>query len=367
MTYKVIGIMSGSSLDGLDIVYANFNETGGKWNFELITGDCYPFDKNLKQQLLQATTLLAKDYLLLHSNFGEYIGKSILQFIQQNNLQHAVDFICSHGHTVFHIPKSKMTAQLGEGAAIAAITGLPVITDLRSLDVAFGGQGAPIVPVGEKYLFSEYPLLLNLGGISNLTFHSGDEFIAFDICPTNRVLNALAKQLGKEYDDRGQLASGGMLEEKLLHQLNTLEYYQQKYPKSLSNDFGDKVVLPAIQEYSISVQSKLRTYSDHIAFQVYQSCSAVLRDNCTESKECQMLVSGGGVFNTFLVNRIQQILNLLQVKLIVPAPDIVKYKEALIMAFIGVLRWREQNTTLASVTGATRDSSGGACWMGQQY
>src|SRR5215213_4345753 len=177
MLYKVIGLMSGSSLDGLDIVFVEFQENAGKWNFNIIASDCYAYDSEWKEKLKQATTLNALDYQLLHSAYGHYLGQAVNRFIEEKELQYKVALVSSHGHTSFHYPQQKMTAQLGDGAAIAAVTGLPVVSDLRAMDVAFGGQGAPIVPIGEKYLFPDIDLFLNLGGIANLSFKNGDEYI----------------------------------------------------------------------------------------------------------------------------------------------------------------------------------------------
>jgi anhydro-N-acetylmuramic acid kinase len=196
MLYRTIGLMSGSSLDGLDIVFAEFYENAGSWNFEIKAADCYEYSPGWKERLQNATSLTALDYLFLHSEYGHYLGKQVNRFIEEKSLHYQVGLIASHGHTTFHVPP-KMTAQLGDGAAIAAETKLPVVSDLRALDVAFGGQGAPIVPVGEKLLLKEYSMFLNLGGIANISFNLPDNYIAFDVCPANRVLNLIAGLVNK--------------------------------------------------------------------------------------------------------------------------------------------------------------------------
>ena len=211
MVYRVIGIMSGSSLDGLDIVFTEITENSGVWAFEIVAADCYAYSPDWKARLQNAVSLPALDYQLLHVDYGHFLGKAVNRFIEEKGLQYQVAFIASHGHTTFHVPQKQMTAQLGDGAALAAQTGLPVISDLRALDVAFGGQGAPIVPIGEKLLLSEYDLFLNLGGIANISFNDPENYIAFDVCPANRVLNALAQQAGREYDAGGALAATGSL------------------------------------------------------------------------------------------------------------------------------------------------------------
>ncbi|TWF44238.1 anhydro-N-acetylmuramic acid kinase [Chitinophaga polysaccharea] len=360
MVYNVIGTMSGSSLDGLDIVFAELTEIRGQWTYAIKASESLPYEPEWVEKLVQATTLSARDYLLLHTAYGHYTGQRILSFIEKNQLDHKVHFIASHGHTTFHIPSAKTTAQLGDGAAITAVTGLPVITDLRAVDVALGGQGAPIVPIGEKYLLPGYQYWLNLGGIANVSAQLPDQFVAFDICPANRVLNSLAAALNKPYDDGGALAAGGVADVVLLNQLNSLPYYAASWPKSLANDFGTDTILPMIAPLRISVQGKLRTYVEHIAAQVAQAVKA-LKENMPEGPG-KMLVTGGGAFNTFLVNTIQQQLEPLEITVEVPDALTVNFKEALIMALIGTLRWRQEDNILSGVTGASRDSINGALW-----
>src|SRR5689334_1437818 len=218
MIYRAIGMMSGSSLDGLDIAFSEFQENGGKWNYEIKQADCYPYSKEWAHKLRTATSLDALEYQLLHVEYGHYLGQQINKFIEENSLNYQVALISSHGHTSFHIPSKKMTAQLGDGAAIAAETQLPVVTDLRSLDIAFGGQGAPIVPIGEKLLLNDYDYFLNIGGIANISMNtessSDSEYIAFDVCPANKVLNMLVQQTGKEFDEGGKIAATGNINEE---------------------------------------------------------------------------------------------------------------------------------------------------------
>lgn len=258
------------------------------------------------------------------------------------------------------MPAEKMTAQLGDGAAIAAVTSLPVITDLRAVDVALGGQGAPIVPIGEKYLLPGYQYWLNLGGIANISAQLPETFVAFDICPANRVLDSLAAALHKPYDDGGALAAGGVADNSLLEQLNQLDYYTRPWPKSLANDFGTDTILPMIAPLRISVQGKLRTYVEHIAAQITHAAKA-LKAQMPEGP-AKMLITGGGAFNTFLVNTIQEQLAPLDITVEVPDEQTVSFKEALIMALIGTLRWRQEDNILSGVTGASRDSINGALW-----
>lgn len=362
MIYRAIGLMSGSSMDGLDIVFTELNYTGGRWTYEILASACMPYDEEWKHKLANASALNARDYLLLHSAYGHYLGKEVNRFIDEHGLHYKVGLIASHGHTSFHLPGQGMTAQLGDGAAIAAETGLPVVSDLRALDVAFGGQGAPIVPVGEQLLFEGHQLFLNLGGIANISFSSPDGYLAFDICAANRVLNTLAGSRGLDYDEDGKLASVGTVNESLLNELNAFSYYRQPFPKSLANEFGLNEVLPLIEAAGLSPEDSLRTYVAHIVFQI----SEAIRSLPHPVDGSSMLVTGGGAFNSFLMNELSTTLAILGVQVVVPHQTVVAYKEAIVMALIGVLRWRQEYNVLSSVTGASRNSIGGAVWIGQE-
>jgi anhydro-N-acetylmuramic acid kinase len=372
MVYKVIGLMSGSSLDGLDIAYVHLQERAGSsqqaprvWDFQLVHTDCSPYPDEWRERLAGAGRLSALDYQILHTDYGHYLGGEVLRFIAAHVLEYQVQLIASHGHTALHCPARRMTAQLGDGAAIAAETRINVVSDLRAMDVALGGQGAPIVPVGEKLLFPECGAFLNLGGIANVSVGpvatgAAGAWVAFDVAPANRVLNALAGEAGLAYDKDGLLAGAGSVDERLLGRLNALPYYGMGYPKSLANEFGLEEVLPLVRAAGLSTIDALGTYVEHIAEQVQVAVRAV-----GAAEPVRMLVTGGGAHNAFLVGRLRARLAELGVEVVVPDAAIVDYKEALVMALIGVLRWREENNVLASVTGASRDSIGGAVWIGQ--
>ena len=360
MIYRAIGLMSGSSLDGLDIVFVTFHENGGKWTYEIGPADCYPYSPEWVEKLKNAVHLPALDYQLLHTAYGQYLGQEINRFIEAHGLQYQVAIVASHGHTTFHRPDQRMTAQLGDGAAIAATIQLPVVSDLRAMDVANGGQGAPIVPIGERLLLNDYQYFLNLGGIANVSVNS-ENYIAFDVCPANRVLNMLSAERGMDYDDGGQLAASGKLSETLLAKLDALDYYQQPFPKSLANDFGTGTVYPLVKQEGLSVEDGLRTYTVHIVNQVR---NAIVAARAGAGENGRLLVTGGGAFNDFLVSLLTEELKKENIEVVVPEANLVKYKEALIMALIGVLRWREEANVFASVTGASRDSVGGALWLG---
>lgn len=349
--YAAIGLMSGSSLDGVDLAYCVFEETNGKWQYAIEAAHCYEFDVQIKSRLASATSLSGKDLWKLHADLGKYFGELIVrfqaEFLADTSTSSAtkVDLIASHGHTVFHFPEENFTTQIGDASQISAVTGLPVVADFRAKDVALGGNGAPIVPIGEKYLFSDYSLFLNIGGIANISIHDNDKIAAFDVCAANQVLNFLAQQKGKEYDENGNLARNGTINADLLNELSALSYYQKAFPKSLDNSFSAEQIIPILDRYEIGVEDKLCTYCEHIAIQLNNSLKGV--------KKTSMLVSGGGAFNQFLIQRIEAVCGL---SVIIPDAQVVAFKEALIIAFMGVLRVRNEVNVLKSVTGASRDS-----------
>jgi anhydro-N-acetylmuramic acid kinase len=360
MIYKVIGLMSGSSLDGLDICYTYLEETAGQWKFDIQEAVCIPYTTEWTERLEHAHNLDAQDFLRLHTSYGRYTGNQVKKFINQFGLDHKVHFVASHGHTVFHEPASNTSFQLGDGGSIAAVAGLPVISDLRTMDVALGGQGAPIVPIGDKLLFGDFDYCLNIGGIVNITAKKADgTFLAFDIGPGNQMLNALAEILGKKMDDEGAIAASGRLLIDVLGQMNEQDYYFQKPPKSLSNEMARSLAFPFLMESKHLTQDLLRTAVRHIAEQVGNAVKA----HPASHSPSKMLITGGGGFNNFLVDQIQEVLLPLNVKVVVPYEQVVKYKEALVMALIGTLRWREEKSVLSSVTGASSDNIAGALWM----
>ncbi len=365
MLYRVIGVMSGSSLDGLDIAFVELEEKGGKWTFSIGAADCYKYNEDWHSKLKSGQSLKAIEFVELDAAYGHYVGTVINRFIAEKGLDFKVGLIASHGHTLFHAP-GKYSIQIGNGAAIAAETALPVVSDLRSLDVALGGQGAPIVPMGEQLLFPSYNFFLNIGGIANISYKGIDFYDAFDVCPANRVLNSLAGLKGLVFDSEGALAANGRINEILLDQLNKFDYYQSDYPKSLSNEFGTEVLYPLMMSSEYSTEDLLATYTEHIAIQISNAIELIVKKRGTLITEEKILVTGGGAHNTYLISRVSQHLLPFGIEVVLPEKEIIDYKEALIMALLGVLRWREEETVFSTVTGAKRSSSGGAFWMGQQ-
>lgn len=350
--YKVIGVMSGTSLDGLDIAYVEFYEDNGRWKFELKDAVTIPYDSYWEEEISQVYDLSAHHYALFNVQYGHFLGEMINDFMVERGIK--PDLIASHGHTIFHQPENNFTAQIGDGAAIAAICKTPVVSDFRTTDVALGGQGAPLVPIGDKYLFSDYDYCLNLGGIANISFDFDGQRIAGDICPVNMVLNILANKLDLDFDKDGINARKGNLNPDLLDKLNQLPFFIQPFPKSLGKEWVDKNFIPNIYSSKISIEDKLRTVCEHISIQINKILTDY--DNGNQSPK-KMLITGGGALNKFLVELIKQKCSL---EIVIPNEQIINFKEAVIFGLLGVLRFRGEINCLKSVTGAERDSIGGA-------
>ena len=355
--------MSGSSMDGLDICYAQLDESRGKWSAQIVQAECVPYTEEWLRNLKSAAQQNVPQFLRLHTAFGRYIGQTVQAFIDKNELSHKVHFVTSHGHTVFHEPQSHTTFQLGDGASIAAVLGLPVISDLRNMDIALGGQGAPIVPIGDKLLFNDYDLLLNIGGIANISIRKDDGTnVAFDISVANQALNYLAQKAGKDYDENGAMAANGTL---LLAELNSLmnaEYYNAAAPKSLSNEQAMGFVIEFLDNENYSLEDRLHTIVHFIAQQIENAVDTHLDEETSAGKK--VFITGGGAFNTFLIEVLNEMFQAKGIEAVIPDAQIIAYKEALVMGLIGALRWREEMNTLAEGTGAGRNSIGGAYWMG---
>lgn len=351
--YNVIGLMSGSSLDGLDIAYVRLSENGTGWSNEWIATACVPYTEEWSQRLRDGINLNARDLAYLHADYGHFLGRTVREFLAEHPGFPKPDLIASHGHTLFHDPALGMTCQIGNGAAIAAETGIQTVSDLRNLDVAYGGQGAPIVPLGERLLFPGFEYYLNLGGIANIT--ESESWNAYDVCACNQVLNTIANRAGMAFDAGGELASIGTISVPLYEALNAVAYHHAPVPKSLDNSFSVREILPLFPD-GMRDSDLLRTATEHIAFQI---CEQLRPSVKTE----HMLITGGGALNTFLIARIRERAAARGIEITVPDRTTIEFKEALVMALLGVLRLRGEATTIASVTGARGASSGGALWL----
>lgn len=346
---KAIGVMSGTSLDGIDIAACEFWQNNNQIKFKIHFSETIEYSDNLYQRLLNAPKLSGFDLAMLNVDYGKVIGNSINAFI--TNTDFAPYFIASHGYTVFHEPQNGLTMQIGSGAEIAAITGIKTICDFRTTDVALGGQGAPLVPIGDELLFGKYAACLNLGGFANISCDNNSRREAFDICPANFLLNYFAQKLGHTFDSSGNLGKQGEINKALLNSLNSLEFYTQNGPKSLGREFVEKNIFPLLDN-EISIYDLLRTCYEHIAIQLSTELNKFpIKD---------VLITGGGAHNTFLMELLE---DRTTAKIVIPEKDIVDYKEALIFAFLGYLRIDEKPNCLRSVTGAKRDNIGGAVYL----
>ena len=343
--------MSGTSLDGVDLAYCEFKQAGENWSFEIKAAETVPYTHEWRQKLTKAHEQSGLGLAFLNNSLGKYFGEIALRFIKKNSLK--PDFIASHGHTIFHRPINGLTLQIGSGAEIAAQTRLRTVCDFRSLDVALGGQGAPLVPIGDKLLFAGFRFCLNLGGFANISFDEAGQRIAFDVCPLNTVFNFLANQINLDFDKDGKVAAAGIVDENLLNALNNLDFYSQKPPKSLGREWLETCFMPVLHSFSPDISDKMRTVAEHFAIQISETTK-----NTPTGK---MLITGGGALNRFLVERISFHS---KHQIVIPDSLIINFKEALIFAFLGVLRLTENPNCLHSVTGASFDNVGGAVYFG---
>lgn len=353
--YNVIGLMSGTSLDGLDIAYCQFSYNG-QWRFKILKTKHVVYEDKQKNELKEAVKLSAIDLLALHHSYGQWLGEQVKQFIDEEQL--IVDFIASHGHTVHHQPQRGISCQIGCGQYLSNISGLPVVNDFRSGDLALGGQGAPLVPIGDRYLFGEYDFCLNLGGISNISFEDNGLRIAYDIGIANMLLNYLSQKIGKPYDKNGEIARHGTVNKVIFEQLNSLEYYKLTYPKSTGYEWFQAKICPVIESSDDSIENLLCTSVHHIAYSICQEVTSYSKNTDNQ----RLLVTGGGALNTFLIETMRDYMNK-SVRIVIPERAIIDYKEALIFGFLGVLRKRHEINILRSVTGATDDSCGGVFYF----
>ena len=345
-TYKGIGLMSGTSLDGLDVVYCSFTERDEDWSFKILNATTIQYDNSIKTRLQSSTKIQGFELSLLDTDFGKLLAKEVIDLIKQWGAE--PQFIASHGHTVFHQPDKGFTLQIGNPHFLHEETGVPIIYDFRSQDVTLGGQGAPLVPVGDHYLFNEYDYCLNLGGIANVSYTRKGERLAFDIVPCNIPLNSLAQKIGHEYDANGAIASRGKIDKKLFEELNSLSYYRLGGAKSLGIEWVQKNIFPLLDKSGIEIEDLLATMTEHTAYQIAKAIEGG-----------SVLVTGGGAYNEYLIDRIKFNIDA-RADLILPSNELINFKEALIFAFLGILRLKGRVNCLKSVTGAISDSCSGS-------
>ena len=343
--YFVVGVMSGTSLDGIDLAYIHFKKEGN-WSYKIICAETVAYNVKWETKLREAVGYSTSQLEDLNILYTQLLSEVINSFVEKNQLKN-IDAVCSHGHTILHQPENKLTLQIGNLAALAQLINQNVVCDFRVQDVLLGGQGAPLVPIGDQLLFSDYTYCVNLGGFSNISTTLNNERVAYDICPVNIVLNHYIQKTGVSYDDKGILASSGEVNQLLLEKLNDLKFYKESAPKSLGLEWVKSMIFPLIDACQLSVKDVLRTFVEHIAIQI----GSVLTKN-----KSTVLVTGGGVYNLFLMERIMLHSNS---QIVIPDPELIENKEALIFGFLGVLRLRNEVNVLASVTGAEKDHSSG--------
>jgi anhydro-N-acetylmuramic acid kinase len=348
-SYNLIGLMSGTSMDGLDIVNVQFNlSESNEWSFNLNHSLTVVYSKNLLNKLNISKQLSTVELLLLDKELGLFFSTAVNNFIQEYQLNRGyIDAICSHGHTIFHQPENGFTHQIGCGETIAFHTGIKVVNDFRQKDIVAGGQGAPLVPIGDKLLFkNQADAFLNIGGFANVCYPS-DNTKAYDICPGNLPLNHFAKKQGQDFDFNGEIARAGNLNQALLDDLNTLPFYSQEGPKSLGTEWLENKFMPHL-ENSLSNNDIMNTLVEHICIQIAADLDKM--------KTNSLFITGGGAKNAYLIERLKTYFH---GKVIIPEDTIIDFKEALIFGFLGALYLNNQPNSLSSVTGAKKDTIGG--------
>ena len=344
----VLGMMSGTSIDGLDLALCDFWYDEEKYHYKIIQTKTFPYPPDLTQKLQRLFDGSALFFCEIEVTFSQFMAQCVQEFLE--TVKKRPDYIASHGHTVFHCPEKGLTKQIGSGAILAAKTGISVICDFRTGDVALGGQGAPLVPIGDALLFSEYEGCLNLGGIANISRHVNHISTAYDISLCNIPLNFLAAQRGVSFDNEGTLAKAGVVNLELLKAFNQPGYFSLSGAKSIGFEFFNEYYKPLLETVSSSVEDKLRTMCEHIAEQIAQHLIGLQN----------VLITGGGAKNRFLTNLIR---TKCSASLVIPDNQLIDFKEAIIFAFLGYLRVHEINNCLQSVTGATKNSCSGAIYL----
>lgn len=342
--------MSGTSLDGVDLAHIKFSKNSN-WNYEILEAETVSYSEEWLHKLKLAVNFSESQLEKLNDDYTNLLAEIINDFIKRNDIKN-LDVVCSHGHTILHKPNLGYTLQIGNLPIISKLLNQDVVCDFRVQDVELGGQGAPLVPVGDQFLFSEFDYCLNLGGFSNISFIENGKRIAFDISPVNTVLNFYSNFLGFNYDDKGKIAKSGNLNLELFQRLNDLEFYSSNYPKSLGIEFVNEFIFPLIDLYKIPTNDKMNTFVEHIALQISK---IVIKKNTS------LLISGGGVYNDFLIERIKFYLP--KNEIVIPDKGTIEFKEALIFAFLGVLKLRNEINVLSTVTGAKQDHSSGEIYL----
>ena len=345
--YHIIGVMSGTSLDGVDLAYLEFENINNQYFFKILKAETKPYSDFWLQTLSEAIHYSDEKLAQTNQDYTQYLGSIIADFITENNIE-TIDAVCSHGHTIKHEPQNGYTLQIGNLPEIARYVQQKVVCNFRVQDVKLGGQGAPLVPMGDKILFSDYDACINLGGFSNISFDIKNTRIAFDMCPVNTILNFYSQKINQPFDNQGVIARSGTLNLELFNALNQLDFYKKSYPKSLGVEFNSRFIFPIIDSFKESIENILHTFVEHCAFQIAHALP---------NPEVKVLLTGGGAYHLYLVERIQKYVP--KATLVIPDNYTIQYKEALIFGLLGVLKLEGKNNVLASVTGAKHDHCAG--------
>ncbi len=347
MKILAIGTMSGTSLDGIDIALCSFSESDKTWSYEIVEAETIAYPAFWTEKLQGAHNLNAQEFLLLNNEYGRFTGELISRFLRGKN---SPQLIASHGHTIFHQPEKLLTFQLGNGASIAAATGFTTVCDFRNFDVALGGQGAPLVPVGDQLLFAEYDFCLNIGGFANISFDLNGVRVAFDIVPANIVLNDLAQQVGYAFDQDGRIGESGTVDESLLKRLNSLDFYTKEGPKSLGREWIAREITPLLAASGLTIEDQASTVYEHIVQQILRVIG----------NKGRLLATGGGSKNRYLIDKLK---SKTTCEIVLPDEKLIDFKEALIFAFLGVLAYNGRINVRSSVTGSVQDHIGGIIYQ----
>lgn len=349
--FRVIGVMSGTSLDGVDIVDVSFSRQKRIWKYTLHNSETIDYDAFWKERLSKLVSSTKEQLALIDITYTLFLAEIIKQFISKNNIND-IDAICSHGHTALHEPENGFTYQIGNLKELALEIEKLVVCDFRVQDVKFGGQGAPLVPIGDQLLFNDYDCCLNLGGFANISLTKENVRLAYDICPVNIVMNHYVKLSGSDYDDEGKIAASGNINKELLKQLNAIDFYSVAPPKSLGLEWVKSNIFPLIDSFKLPLNDILRTFVEHVAIQITRQIN--------DATDAKVLVTGGGVFNSFLISRLKKLThNNIQI----PSNNIINFKEAIIFGFLGVLKLSGEVNCLSSVTGAKHNHSSGKIFL----
>lgn len=366
MKKLAIGLMSGTSLDGIDVVLTEISGVSLDTKVKVIFENTYSLSEDVISQIHQAMDEKLSSSKLISSlnvELGYVFGQAVLDFAKDYQIDlNNIDFIASHGQTIYHITKDEKGAyrsslQLGEAAIIADMTSTTVVYNFRNADIASGGQGAPLVPYADYILFTDKIIsrsIHNIGGIANMTYlkKNGtlDDVIAFDSGPGNMMINEACQVLyNLEYDKDGIIASKGKLIEKMYDEIYRHPYFNQIYPKSTGREiFGS--------EYTLKMIKKYKAYPKE---DIIQTLSMITVDSIVDSYHKliqapvdELVLCGGGAHNHFIRNEIAKKMPDTKVIMLEDLGYSSSYKEALAFVILANQTLHKLPSNVKSATGA---------------